>query len=410
MSSEIPSDRLPSKLRIAVTGFGLVSAAGLGAEALWDAFKAQRSHLSELTQIETAGLAMARGGEVQRDILPGDPQDDRALRMALHAVEEALDRAQVGSKQKNSSLRVGLALGTALGSIETLEDIITEKKNSEAWDHATPYGMTQEVSRRLGLQGPNWTFSVTCVSGLYALEQALADLYFDRSDAVVVGGLDTLSQFMQSGFCSLRALSPTGDLRPFDSEHDGIVLGEGAACVVVEPLDKALKRNAPIFGILEGNCLRSDASHLTSPDATGKGMAEAIEGALAHSQLKESDIGCISPTATGSPIYDKMQSRAVIQALKESGSTIPVTTWEPVTGHALASTGILGLVHAALVLKEKEVLPAFGLGDLAEGCDLNYILNEGQAFNGEAVLALTVGFGGQNGVSVLREFREGLHP
>lgn len=385
---------------IAITGIGLVSAAGRGVEALWQALCRRESHLVELSQIDTEGLVMARGGEVPPGDLPGEDGDDRALRMALHSTDEALRHARMSPE---GAARTGLALGTALGSIETLEKLVEDgaADSGASWARVPPEQLSIEVARRLGLGGPRWTFSVTCVSGLYALEQAVADLRLGRAEAMVVGGLDTLSRSMQSGFCSLRALSPSGALRPFDPEHDGIVLGEGAACVVVELLDRARERGAPVLGILRGRSLRSDATHLTSPDATGQGMAEAILEAMEGSGLGEDDLACITPTATGSPIYDLMQSRAVRRALPRRGASIPVTTWEPVTGHALASTGILGLVHAALLLGHREIQPAFGLEGLAEGCELDYVLERPRPLKGRGVLALTVGFGGQNGVSLL---------
>ena len=386
---------------IAITGFGLVSAAGTGADALWNAISARQSHLGPLKQVGRRDLSVDRGGEVPNTLLMknGDSlSDDRAFSMAALAIEESLQRAQLTKK----NCRIGLALGTALGSIQILERLVRGEAPEHLWSDVPQQSLALQLARWFGLRGPAWNFSVTCVSGLYALEQAIMDLHYRRSDAVVCGGLDTLSLFMQSGFCALKALSPTGRLRPFGKEHDGIVLGEGAAFVIIEKLSSALERDAKVYGVVAANELISDGAHLTSPDQTGRGMAEAISRALTRSGLQPDTLGCITPTATGSPIYDRMQSRAVLDALGEKHTHgVPVTTWEPVIGHALASTGILGLVHGAMVLDRNKILPSFGSGDIDGECRLQYLLENKQTFDGGAVLALTVGFGGQNGATLI---------
>ena len=406
-SSNIP----PAGDPIALTGFGLVSAAGAGADALWEALVAQRCCLRELEQIDTRGLSMRRGGEVPDDVLEVHPaargdvgavmlaMRDRAFRMASLALEESLRRAQL---EPGARRRVGLALGTALGSIQTLETAMRDGvREGTEWRDVPQRALRHQLARRFGLSEPTWSFSITCVSGLYAIEQALSDLRLGRADAVVCGGLDTLSLFMQSGFCALKALSPTGGLRPFDEQHDGIVLGEGAAFVVLEPLSRACSRGAPIAGVLLANELSSDATHMTSPDGSGRGMAQAITRALSEAGVTWRSVGCVTPTATGSPIYDRMQSRAVLEAMGDGGANVPVTTWEPSVGHALASTGVLGIVHAALLLEHGEILPTFGTDTIDPDCGLRYVVDRPMPLEGDAVLALTVGFGGQNGATLL---------
>lgn len=388
-----------------VSGVGLVSAAGIGCEAFWDAFRGGRSQLRRLEQMPTEGLAMDRGGEVRSPLLDeswNGPAADRALKMASLAVDEALERAQLASRTDDDrGLRIGLALGTALGPVQSLESIAGGGDGDATWPGVPLHRLTLAIAQRHGLYGPRWTFSVTCASGLYGLEQALADLRFGRADAVLCGGLDTLSRFMQSGFCSLRALSSSGRLRPFQPGHDGIVLGEGAAFVLLETESSARRRGVAVLAQLVGNRLVSDATHLTSPDATGRGMAQAIRLALEEAGLDVGDIGCITPTANGSVVYDEMQSRAVIDALGDGAREIPVTTWEPIVGHVLAGTGILGLVHGALVLHRRQILAIPGVDAIDSRCQLRYLRGDHHELAGRAVLCLTVGFGGQNGATVL---------
>ncbi|MBI4583741.1 MAG: hypothetical protein HY717_06935 [Planctomycetes bacterium] len=394
---------------VVITGLGLVTAAGSGAAAFWRAFQRKESHLGRLRQIDAAGLSVGRGGEVPDELLepvwldmPGrDAGDggDRALRLAALAAREALDDA--GLLAPRREVRIGLALGTALGAVQTLERLAAGRAPESAWRAVSPDQLSSAVAERFGLAGPRWTFSVTCVSGLYALEQAAVDLERGRAGAMLVGGLDTLSRFMQSGFCALKALSPSGQLRPFDLEHDGILLGEGAAFILLETASRARERGARSYGAVLENRLISDAAHLTSPDGSGKGMAEAIRQALAGAGISPGEIGCITPTATGSPIYDRMQSRAALEALGARGAQVPATTWEPAVGHLLAGTGIAGAVHAALVLDRGAILPSFGVESKDPECRLRYVLDGEEPFRGRSVLALTVGFGGQNGATLI---------
>lgn len=403
---------------IAITGLGLVSAAGRGLDVFWDSCAARRSHLRDLSQMDSRDLVMGRGGEVPEEFFQGCTPEERAESMAAAALEDALSMARFGSRRNGelagTGLPVGLALGTALGSSESVESAARrpgpQDVSSTTWQRAPLNRLTRGLARRFELAGPQWTFSVTCVSGLYAIEQATADLQFGRASAMLCGGIDTLSLFMQSGFCSLRALSLSGEVRPFDRGHDGIVLGEGAAFLVLELLSAAHARGARVLGVLAGNRLVSDASHMTSPDASGRGMAEAIVGALDDAGLEAGDLACITPTAVGSPVYDGMQSRAILDTLGAVGTRIPVTTWEPVVGHALASTGVLGIVHATLAMNRGEVLPTFGLEDRDEDCRLDYVLDVARPLEGEAILALTVGFGGQNGATIVRRVPDKLRP
>ena len=393
---------------LAITGMGLVSATGHGVDSFWDACAAQQTHLGVLQHMPTRDLVMDRGGEVPAEFFSEQQDhesdaDSRAESMARAAIGEALSMASLDPAVTTT----GVALGTALGSAESVEEACRSDGAAVAsWRQAPLANLTDSLARRFGLGGPRWTFSVTCVSGLYAIEQAVQELQRDRAGAMVCGGLDTLSLFMQSGFCSLRALSLSGEVRPFDRGHDGIVLGEGAAVIVLERLSDARQRGARVIALLAANQLVSDATHLTSPDATGRGMAEAIAGAVSQAGIGADELACVTPTAVGSPVYDAMQSRAVIDTFGDDGRRIPVTTWEPVVGHALASTGVLGIVHAVLALDRGQVLPTFGLDSLDEACELDYVVDAPRHLQGSSVLALTVGFGGQNGATIVRSADE----
>ena len=405
---------------LAVSGAGLVSAAGVGLEALRTALDRGISGLRPLhptgggspgpwreETLDPAGI----GGQVPDELLAGwkglRAGDDRAVPLAALAMEEAV-RAPGAPVE-----RTGLAMGTALGPSGALEGLLAREGAEEmdvrgeasvgfdAYLGRLAECLELALERRVAPQ-PLSIFSMTCVSGLCALEQAAADIALGRADRMLVGGADTLTAFMYGGFHSLAALSRSGRLRPFDARHDGILIGEAAAFIAVEPLDAARSRGAAPCGVIAGQRLVSDGIHMTSPDVEGKAMARAIREALEDAGLDAGDIGCITVTAAGSAPYDRMQGAAVEKALGSgAAASIPVTTWESATGHALAATGVLGIVHALLVLRSGRMTPMPEPEEPDPACRLRPVTGGPRALGSPCVLALTVGFGGQNAASVI---------
>jgi len=406
---------------LAVSGAGLVSAAGVGLEALRAALDRGSSGLRPLhpaggsppgpwgeEPLDPAGI----GGQVRDELLAGweglRAGDDRAVPLAAMAIEEAVRGPGAPVP------RTGLSMGTALGPSGALEGLLGREGAEEAdvlGDASVGFDaylarlaecLEHALGARLAPPEPLSIFSMTCVSGLCALEQAAADIALGRADRMVVGGVDTLTAFMYGGFRSLSALSKSGRLRPFDASHDGILIGEAAAFIAVEPLRDARSRGAPFAGVIAGQRLVSDGIHMTSPDVEGKAMARAIRGALEDAGLAAGDIGCITVTAAGSAVYDRMQSAAVERALgPEAAAAIPVTTWESATGHALAATGILGIVHAVMVLRSGRMTALPEPDEPDPACVLRPVTGAPRELRSPCVLALTVGFGGQNGASIV---------
>jgi 3-oxoacyl-[acyl-carrier-protein] synthase II len=396
----------------AITGRGVASAAGAGLKALAEALASggaswRNGGRGREKGGDGAGFFAPPGGEAApRDLRasgsgPGHCAG-RAGELAALAFGEALEEAFGAWPEPPLSESVGLAFGTALGPAGELEawaargaPLTSEEIEGFSFGSCSP-----PAAGALG--GPRSVFSSTCVSGLCAVEQAIADLAFGRARAMLAGATDTLSASMRAGFTALKALSPGGRLRPFDSAHDGIVLGEAASAVVLEPLDRAVLRGAAARGCILGRRLIGDAFHPTSPDPEGEAMAKAIFLSLADAGLGPADVGCITVTAAGSPAYDRMLSLAVEKALgEEAARRIPVTTWEPAIGHVLAATGILALAHATWLLEEGRVHAACPIEESDPLCRLRYLTDGPEPLGSPVVLGLVVGFGGQNGAVVV---------
>jgi len=329
---------------LAIRGQGLRTAAGIGLAALRQAVSEGRTALAELPDEVGRGLPHTLGGRA-----PDLPESaERGLLLAAEVVEAALEGV---SPERRA--QIPLLVGTGLGPQEPREAGLPA--SAQAFTEALAEGAGLDVARSL-------TYSVTCVSGLCALERARSAIAGGAPAALVLG-TETLSRTIQGGFCALEALSASAS--PGNpSPQDGIVLGEAACALLLEPAE-------PGQVSLLGQGLVADACHATSPDSSGRGMREAIEVALSEAGLEVRDLGWIALTAAGSPVYAATYAGA-LDALFGGGSWRErVVDWEGSVGHLLAASGPVGLVY------EQELA---------------------QSVPG---LALTVGFGGLNGASVV---------
>ena len=405
---------------LAVTGVGILSAAGRGMAPIVDALDARRSFLARLPA-ERRGLRTGGPltGTVPDEAIPAGSRPDaagndagRTVRLASTALRDATAAAWASGSRVRPE-RAGVALGTALGAVEDLQAGVGARVDDLSFavfgdrivEQASDHG-----ARGSGrLDGPRSMFSATCVSGLCALEQAAADIALDRADAMAVGGIDTLSDAMLAGFTSLGIVSGSGPLRPFDGSHDGIAIGEAACFVVIEPLAEVLECSVSPAACILSQSLESDAYHLTTPDPSGHGMARAIRRAVADAGLTADDIGGILVTAAGSVVYDRMLCQAVEEALGARGGEIPVSTWEPAVGHVLAATGIVALAFATEVLARGQLPAVYPVSSTGETpgltidpeCRLDYVVDGPRMLEEPVLLVLVVGFGGQNGAVVL---------
>ena len=303
----------------------------------------------------------------------------------------------------------GFVVGTALGPTEDIETWLAsgDALGGESVGEISYEAFTARLSRcrsvAASFGGPIGVFSAACVSGLCAVEQAAADLALGRARCMVVGAVDSLGCLMRGGFSSLQALALSGYLRPFDaeSECDGIVIGEAACFLVLEPLAAATERGARVHGLLVIQRLFSDSLHLVSPDPSGEAMTRAIKSTLEDVALRPERIGCITASAVGSSAYDRMLSHALQGSLGGEQARIPITTFEPFVGHVLAAGGPLSKAHATMLIEAGAVHPAFPAEQVAPECRLRYTFPGKRLLHSPFVLTLIVGFGGQNGVCLV---------
>ena len=268
------------------------------------------------------------------------------------------------------------------------------------------------VSMELGTQGPLMSQCTACAAANMALGDALDAIRLGRADVMLAGGTEAgIEEVGIAGFSAMRALSrrlddPERASRPFDAKRDGFVMGEGAAILVLESLDRALDRNASIYAELIGYGVSSDAHHVTEPDPTGRQPARAIENAMADAGVGPADIDHVNAHATSTPVGDESETRILKEAFgEERAYEIPISAIKGATGHCLGASGAIEAVTCVFAVQRDLLPPTINLEYPDPDCDLDYVPNSSREHEAEVAITHNFGFGGHNAALVFRKFR-----
>jgi len=381
-----------------ITGSGVVSPLGSGLAAFWESLVEGRTAVAPIRRFRADDLDPATAAEVAGD---GGDDRDRAGVFALAAAMEALEAARLRPGEIDPA-RVGVALGTTLGGMEIFE----------VWDVATAAGdavplhleripyfaPAARVAATIAARGPVATTQLACASGTEALALAADWVRAGRADVVLAGGSDLLCRFVVAGFNSLHA---TADLaRPFDRDRRGLVLGEGAALLVVEEAEHAVRRGASPRARILGTGAAGDAVHMTAPDRDGGGVVRAVRAALADAALVASAVDFVSAHGTGTPFNDAMEARALVRVFGER--TVPVNSIKGAIGHTLGAAGAFEAALCVEVLARGLVPPTAGLEKVDPECaGLDLVRAEARECDAHVALSTSSGFAGANAALVL---------
>ncbi|WP_075736878.1 beta-ketoacyl-[acyl-carrier-protein] synthase family protein [Streptomyces acidiscabies] len=401
---------------IAVTGIGLVTPAGIGADTTWagvclgDSLAASDPLLSGLrTDFSCAVPALHAdallGVKLARRL-------DAFVRFALIAADQAVADAALDPDTWCAE-RVGVVLGVGSNSLESYEQPFRALDAGRAVA-VSPFAVTRsvpsmaagEVALRLGARGVTFTTSSACASGTTALGTAIDLLRAGRCDIVLAGGSEsarsrmTAACFARMGALSTRCGDPAAASRPFDRDRDGFVLGEGAAVLVLERATDAVRRkNARVRGILAGYGAAADAYHPTAPDPDGHGAEIAVRAALADAGCTPSDIDHINAHGTSTPLNDAAESRLLHRLFPAAP---PVTATKSVLGHALGAAGAIEAAITLLTLENGVIPPVANLSSWDAENELDLVTEAPRNQRMTTALSTSFGFGGQNAVLVVR--------
>jgi 3-oxoacyl-[acyl-carrier-protein] synthase II len=411
-----------SRRRVVVTGVGLVSPVGVGAEASWKALLAGQSGIGPITQFDCSTFPTRIAGEV-KGFEPADFMDrkearrnDRFIQFALAAAEMAMRDSGLDMAKEDPD-RVGCIVGAGIGGLGTIEEnarLFAEKGVRKISPFFIPSLIINlapgQISLRYGMKGPNFSPVSACATGNHSIGDAL--LYIERgmADVIVAGGCEsTITELGIGGFCAARAMSERNDApekasRPFDKDRDGFVAGEGAGILMLEELEHARARGAQIYAELCGYGATADAHHVTSPAPEGEGGQRAMRMALRDAGLAPEAVGYVNTHGTSTPQGDVAECQAINKVFgAHARSGLVVSSTKSMTGHLLGAAGGAEAVIAVLALKNDVVPPTINVDSQDPECQLDVVPNVARQKKLGAVMSNSFGFGGTNAVLLFRK-------
>ena len=410
------------KRRVVVTGIGLVSPLGIGTAATWDGLMAGRSGIRPVTRFDTTGYACRIGGEV-RDFDPtlympkkDGKKSDVFIHYALAAAEFAVADAGFVVDASNEE-RVGVLIGSGIGGLPVIEathSILVERGPDRVSPFFIPSLIVNMaaglVSIKYGAKGPNTAPATACTTGLHAVGDAFRLIQTGRADAMIAGGAESvISPLAFAGFAAMKALSLRNDepekaSRPWDKDRDGFVMGEGAGILMLEELEQAKRRGAPIYAEVVGYGMSADAYHISAPDPEGGGAARVMKEALLDAEIPGSEIAYINAHGTSTQLGDLAEVKAVKKVFGDHAYKLAVSSTKSSTGHLLGAAGGLEAGILALAIKH-QILPAtINLDQADPEADLDFVPHTPRPTTFEYALTNSFGFGGTNGALILRRF------
>ena len=412
------------RARVVISGLGVVSPLGYK-DDFWDGLAQGKSGIRKLRNIESDHLEVRIGAEVldfdSSDFIPRKQarRMGRATQFAIVASHMAVaDSGLSLDDMQEMGERVATIIGTTLGSYEVGESGINNwrqsgfaRANPMSIVNALPNMPAHYVSKVMGAVGPLITPSVACATGIQALGEARDLIQLGKCDMAVAGAIDAvIFDYILAGFSATRALTrdfndaPENASRPFDAGRTGFVLGEGGAVFIIESLEHALERDAPIYAEILGYAASSDAYHVAAPDPEGGGAKRAMQWTLDDAKVNGEEIESINAHGSSTPANDAIETAAIKQVFGEAAYNIPVNSTKSMIGHAMAGCGSLELA-ACLMTLEREVLhPTVNQETPDPDCDLDYVPNTARDVAGiRTIMSNSFGLGGQNASIVLRK-------
>jgi len=384
--------------RVAVTGLGVVSSAGIGIDAYWRGLLGPQPQGYRAVKDFDPTPYFDNPKEVRRA--------DRFTQFALAAAAEALQQA---GELRADPDRIGVWIGTGVGGIATLEEQIIirhEKGERRVSPFLVPMMManaaTAAVSMKYGFQGPCENTVTACAAGTQSIGNAARLIQDGRCDVVVTGGSEaTLTPTSIAGFANMTALSSSGYSRPFDRDRDGFVIAEAAGILVLEEWEHAVARGVPILAEILGSASTADAHHITAPSPGGAGAVRCMELALADAGVAAADIVHVNAHGTSTPLNDAAESEAMAKVFGTEGGPL-VTSTKGVTGHALGAAGAIEAIAVVLAMRHELIPPTDGYANPDPAMPpINLVYGEPREWTPGPSISNSFGFGGHNATVVL---------
>lgn len=410
---------MPEIRRVVITGMGTLNPVGHTVSETWNNLAHGRSGIAPITLFDTRNFLVKVAGEV-KNFDPASYMEarearrrDRYQQLASAASQEALATAGLTITPENAT-RVAVIVSSAVGGGQAFQDgvqALLESGPRRISPFMVPMFMANGASGLIGIdtgaKGPNFSVTSACASGADGIGMAWQMIRSGVVDAAIAGATEaSIVPVGVGGFDRLGAMShrSEGVPQPFDKERDGVVMGEGAAIVILEALEHAQARGAQILAELAGYAATSDAFHITAPAEDGASGAQAMLNALAAAALNLDQVDYINAHGTGTPLNDASETIAIKRAFGEKAYGLPVSSTKSMTGHMMGATGALEAIICVQAIRHNLIPPTINYRTPDPACDLDYVPNTARETPVRVALSNSFGFGGHNAVLVFKRF------
>jgi len=415
--------------RVVITGLGTISPLGEDVRTTWEGVLQGRSAVGPLTHFDASDLKVRIAAQVnsfdpvgrfgRRDAR----RMDRYAQFSMAAADEAMEAAGLTATPETAP-RIGVIIGSGIGGIGTIletDRVMRERGPRRIGPFAIPMMLADtapgQIAIRHGLRGPNFALVAACASGANAIGEAAAVIRRGAAHAMLTGGADAaLVRTAIGAFINLGALStgwndePQRASRPFDAKRDGFVVGEGAAILVLESLEFAQRRGAPILAELLGYGASADAFHITAPLEGGAGAIQAMQGALADAGLPPDAIDYLNAHGTSTLLNDKGETAAAKAVFGPHAYQLPISSTKSVTGHLLGGAGGLEAIFCVMAIQDGMIPPTINQEFPDPECDLDYVPNRARPAKVRIAMSNSFGFGGHNASIIIGESNQVSEP
>ncbi len=411
-----------NKKKVVITGIGVISPLGNQLSEFWSSLIAGKSGIRRISQFDPTQFDSQIAGEV-KGFDPSDyisPKEqrrmDKFVQYAVVAAHQAVRDARIDFK-KEDPYSAGVLIGSGIGSLHIIQEqtkVMMEKGPGKMSPFTIPMLIVNMASGcvaiAFGVKGPNSAVATACASGGHAIGDAFKIIQRGDAQVMIAGGTEScICQTGVGAFCAMKALStrnsePERSSRPFDKNRDGFVMAEGAGVVILESLEHARKRNAPIYAEVTGYGMSGDAYHMTAPDPQGEGAARAMSEALRDAAIKPKQVSYINAHGTSTPLNDKVETMAIKKVFGEYAQKIPVSSTKSMTGHLLGAAGAIEAIACCLSIKNNKIAPTINYDSPDPDCDLDYVPNTAREAKVDIALSNSLGFGGHNVCLAIRRF------
>ena len=416
---------MPNERRVVITGLGVITPVGIDLQTFWTNLKSGVSGIGPITAFDATEYDCRIAGEV-KDFEPGryfkNAKDvrrtDRYTQFSMAAAKYALADGRLDPATLTDRERFGCIIGSGIGGLKSLSDqhtILMNKGPGRVSPFMIPMMISNMasgfVSMEFGLQGPNFATVSACATACHAIGEAWRMIRSDEADGFLAGGAEAaVVPLGISGFAAMKALSTRNDeparaSRPFDRDRDGFVMGEGAGVILIEELEHARRRDAPIYCEIAGYGLTADAYHMTSPLPEGEGAARCMRMAMEKAGIEPDEVDYVNAHGTSTGLGDICETKAIKTVFGARATAgLLVSSTKSMTGHLLGAAGSVETAVCALAIRDSIIPPTINLDNPDPECDLDYIPHVAREKKVRIALNNSFGFGGHNATIIVREY------